>query len=50
MKLFKIAVTKDYEHWFVKAVCLRESEAKVIVDELLTCGIIARYSPHINSK
>ena len=48
--LYKISVTKDFEKWFVKAVSLKESEARVIVDELITCGIIARYSPHLKSK
>lgn len=46
-KPYKISILDDKNRWIVKAVSLKESDAKMIVDELLTCGFFARYSSHI---
>lgn len=46
MNLWKIAVMIDFEY-YVKAVCLKRQDAEEIVDELITCGINARCSPHV---
>ena len=48
-KPYKIAVLIR-DDFYVKAVSLTENDAKEITDELISCGFIARYSPHINSK
>lgn len=45
-KPYKISVMDRKFRWIVKAVCLKESDAIEITDELITCGIFARYSSH----
>lgn len=45
-KPYKISVLDSLDRWIVKAVCLKEKDAIEITDELITCGIFARYSSH----
>ena len=49
-KPYKVSVMDSSARWIVKAVSLKESDARMIVDELLTCGFFARYSSHVTKR